>query len=183
MNISNTPRLQFDFIDESDADFLFSLDQNPHVMRYINGGKPNSKHLIQHVFLPRLSIYRNKTKGFGLWKVTVNETQQSIGWVLARPIDFFNDTSSHTDIELGWRFIESSWGKGYATEAALHILQVLKNVPDYKFFSASALARNSASINVMKKLGMQCVKNYLHSDDYFHEEPAVLYRMKNDLLK
>ena len=38
---------------------------------------------------------------------------------------FFSDTPEFDNLELGWRFFRSSWGKGYASEAAIHIKQAL----------------------------------------------------------
>ncbi|WP_083690235.1 GNAT family N-acetyltransferase [Colwellia sp. UCD-KL20] len=90
----------------------------------------------------------------------------------------FSDNPKLNDIELGWRFIASSWGKGYATEAAQHILQIMSALPQNHFFSATALANNIASIGVMKKIGMRYVKTCDHSHNNFDNEPAVLYRIE-----
>ena len=177
MYIANSSRLSFSFIGENDSDFLFQLDQDPDVMRYINGGKVTSKENITKLFIPRLYAYRNSDKGWGLWKVTIIETQQDIGWILARPMEFFSDSPIFDDIELGWRFIKSSWGKGYATEAALQVQTSLKHLPQNKRFSAIAMQDNIGSISIMKKLGMNYVKTYTHSDSQLGDLDVVLYSM------
>lgn len=179
MNISNSARLSYQLIDEADNEFLFQLDQDPEVMRFINGGKITSRDDIRQLFVPRHNAYKNRTKGWGIWKVSIIETQTEIGWVLARPMNFFSDNPSHDDIELGWRFFRSTWGKGYASEAALKIQQCLAKQTENKYFSAIAMHKNLASIGVMKKIGMQYVKSYIHKDSQLGELDVVLYRMKS----
>lgn len=179
MLVPNSSRLHYQFIDETDKDFLFQLDQDPEVMKYLNGGKPTSKQTIENTFIPRLYAYRNSDKGWGLWKVTITEHQQDIGWILARPMAFFSENPIFDDIELGWRFMQSSWGKGYATEAAKHIQVILSQQPENKYFSATALLSNTGSISIMKKLGMKYINSYIHSDNELGEIEAVLYRLTN----
>ena len=69
MNIENSSRLSYQLIDETDSEFLFQLDQNPDVMRYINGGVLTTREDIKDLFIPRLNAYKNVDKGWGLWKV------------------------------------------------------------------------------------------------------------------
>jgi RimJ/RimL family protein N-acetyltransferase len=78
---------------------------------------------------------------------------------------FFSDTPDFSDIEVGWRFKQASWGKGYAIEAAGAICSELEKQRQVKAISATALTSNVGSINVMKKLGMQLQHYYIHTDD------------------
>ena len=89
MIIHNSDSLSFQIMDESNAQDFFELDQNPEVMKYINGGKPTSIEDIENKMLPRMASYTNQDKGWGLWKVTILESKAYIGWVLVRPMDFF----------------------------------------------------------------------------------------------
>jgi len=130
MLMPDSSRLRYQFISDTDQDFLFELDQNPEVMKYLTGGVPTSKADISNVFIPRLYAYRNIDKGWGLWKATVINTQQDIGWILIRPMEFFSETPDYNDIEIGWRFKQSSWGKGYATEAAQQVMSILSQFPE-----------------------------------------------------
>ncbi|MCF6435400.1 GNAT family N-acetyltransferase [Pseudoalteromonas sp. MMG022] len=179
MNITNSARLSYRLMDEHDAQLLFELDQDPAVMKYINGGIPNSMEDIENIFIPRLNAFSNPSQGWGLWQVNVLDTQQFIGWVLVRPMGFFNGERDDSDLELGWRFKQCTWGKGYATEAASHIAQALSTNPATASFSATALADNLASISIMKKLGMSFIKEYIHRDPLGDME-AVLYRKNLD---
>lgn len=179
VNIDNSARLSYQLIDESDSEFLFQLDQNPEVMRYINGGNMTSREDISKVFIPRLNAYKNVNKGWGLWKVSLVATQEAIGWILVRPMDFFSDQPIWHDIELGWRFSSSTWGKGYASEAAIHIQKALAKQSENKVFSAIAMQDNVGSIAVMKKMGMQYIKSYTHSDSQLGDLDVVLYSLEN----
>ena len=179
MNIENSTRLNYQLIDETDSEFLFQLDQSPDVMRYINGGTMTTREDISQRFIPRLNAFTNTEKGWGLWKVTITETQQDIGWILVRPMDFFSEKPIWHDIELGWRFMQSTWGKGYASEAAIHIHQALAKQPENKVFSAVAMHDNAGSIAVMKKMGMEFIKSYTHSDSQLGDLDVVLYIMEN----
>jgi len=162
--IAASARLSYSLMDAADADLLYELDQDPKVMKYINGGKPNSRETIDAVMVPRMLSYRNPEMGWGLWKVCVTETNQFIGWILVRPKNFFTEAPEWNNLELGWRFFHASWGKGYCTEAALQLAKALSGQPAVKFLSAIALPDNAASIAIMKKLGMTYVKTDLHCD-------------------
>ncbi len=166
MQLTNSQRLQYEMITDKDVSLLFELDQNPEVMRYINGGKPSTMDEIQNLILPRLKAYHNPVKGWGLWKVTTLADDEwipstFIGWILVRPMGFFDDPQFN-DIELGWRFKQEVWGRGYATEAAKAICERLIQQSDIDYLSAVADENNVASINIMKKLGM----SYRKTDKY-----------------
>jgi RimJ/RimL family protein N-acetyltransferase len=159
-------RLSYSFITEKNVDDLFDLDQDPSVMKYLNGGRPSTLEEIHTVFLPRLSKYANKEKGRGLWKVSITETKAFIGWILVRPMYYFNDarpTENH-NLELGWRFKQCAWGNGYATEAAQALIAQIKRNTQYSHISAIAVEENVSSVNIMKKLGMTFIEQLLHRD-------------------
>ncbi|MGJ8662472.1 MAG: GNAT family N-acetyltransferase, partial [Marinicella sp.] len=158
MEIANSARLNYALMGPADADLLFQLDQDVEVMRYINGGKITTMEDVHAVFLPRLAKYANPEKGWGLWKVTITQTDEFIGWVLVRPMEFFTDSPQWHNWELGWRFMRNSWGHGYGTEAAKTIMHALIDSQDVKKMSAIAMPDNEASIKIMIKLGMSYLK-------------------------
>ena len=100
ININHSVRLTFSLMDESDADLLYQLDQDPAVMRYINGGVTTSMVDIKEKFIPRMQSYRNADKYWGLWKVTITETNNFIGWILLRPMNFFTPPHKQTILKL-----------------------------------------------------------------------------------
>lgn len=176
MKIINSKRLSYSLMTRNDADVMFQINQDPEVMRYINGGKTTSKEDIQNIFVPRMERYRNEEKGWGLWKVSTLDDLEFIGFILIRPMGFFTDSPEYKNIELGWRFIRKYWGFGYATEAAEHIKQAINKVDDIKQFTAFAMKDNSASIKIMEKLGMKYIKTDIHKDPLGDEE-VVFYQL------
>mgnify|MGYP002277959674 FL=1 len=180
MNIARTARLSFRLMDENDADLLYELDNDPEVMKHLTRGKVSTMQTIKEVFIPRLNAYRNEQNGWGLWQVNIIESNEFIGWVLVRPMGFF-EQPDFSDLEIGWRFKKISWGKGYASEAALAIAKAVSEPEEVKSLSATALKDNLGSIKVMEKLGLKFVKNYTHKDDQ-GELPAVLYSCPKEQL-
>ena len=163
-------------MDRNDAQALWQLDQDPEVMKYLNGGTPTSMEQVHSVFIPRMEKYRDSEKGWGLWQVSDKTTDEYLGWVLVRPMAFFTDSPDYQDLELGWRFFQKSWGKGYATEAAIAIKDAVAEHTDINHVSALAVADNLGSIGVMKKMGMKFVRAYLHKDP-IGDFDAVHYQM------
>jgi len=178
MIIIPSARLSYKLMTKDDGELLFQLDQDPEVMRFINGGKPSSMDEINAIFIPRMESYFNEQKGWGLWQINVSSSNEYIGWILVRPMNFFSDSPELANLELGWRFFQASWGNGYASEAALHIKDALAKDNDLKSFSAIAVEDNIGSIAVMKKIGMSYVKSYLHKDPLF-ESQVVYYQIGN----
>jgi RimJ/RimL family protein N-acetyltransferase len=178
MKINNSARLSFKLMTEQDAPLWFELDQDVEVMRYINGGEKTSMDTIINKFVPRVNKFTNQEKGWGLWQVNVTETNQYIGWILVRPMEFFTETPELNNLELGWRFKQISWGKGYATEAALAVKKELVDNGYLGKFSAIADPDNAGSINIMKKIGMQFIEQTLHKDPLGDTE-VVYYQSAN----
>lgn len=179
MEIANSSRLKYRLMDSSDAEALFQLDQDPQVMKFINGGKVSTEETIATVLIPRMERFRDVEQGWGLWHISISATNEYIGWVLVRPMNFFSDQPEFNNLELGWRFFQSSWGKGYASEAAQHIKNHLAKNKQYKTFCAIADENNFGSIGVMKNLDMSYLKTYFHKDPLF-ETNVVYYQVSND---
>jgi RimJ/RimL family protein N-acetyltransferase len=175
--VVNSTRLSYRLMTLDDADLLFEVDQDAEVMKFISDGVKSTMKDIKETMIPRLAAYRNVQKGWGIWQVNIRETNEYIGWVLVRPMDYFSpifDTNNplRDNIELGWRFMAKAWGKGYATEAAAQIMQSMTQAfnnehdtqPAIKSYCAIADPDNTASINIMRKLGMKYIKTYTHHD-------------------
>ncbi len=177
MHIQNSTRLSFRLMGQNDAQALWELDQDPEVMQFINGGKTNSLETINEVFLPRMKAYTDTSKGWGLWQISNKITNEYLGWVLVRPMDFFTDKPNFIDLELGWRFFKKAWGQGYATEAAIAIKDAVASKTDIQYVSALALEDNIGSIGVMKKMGMDFIRKYDHKDP-LGDFIAVHYQMQ-----
>ena len=61
---------------------------------------------------------------------------------------------ARTEGELGWIFLKETWGKGYATEAAVAVMEFAVKTLGVKRIVAHCDAENAASARVMEKLGL-----------------------------
>jgi RimJ/RimL family protein N-acetyltransferase len=162
VSIPVTPRLYFRPLEPDDAQLLFDLDQDPEVMRFLTGGIHTTWEEITELFIPRFMDFTDPARGCGIWMVFEKDSQEFMGWILARPYRFGYELCEADNIELGWRFKRKYWGKGIATEAATSVKKVIEVIPGVNKFSAIADPLNEASRAVMKKLGMHFVDYRIH---------------------
>ncbi|TMP29599.1 N-acetyltransferase [Pseudoalteromonas rubra] len=162
MIIAPSTRLKYRLMTQQDAALLIELDSDPAVMRYITNGQPTTQAQIEQFYLPRLAKFTNPQQGWGLWHCSLIDDDAFLGWVLIRPMNFFEGDMDERDLEIGWRFKQAAWGKGYATEAAKHIAEHLAEQNKMDYLSAIALKDNLGSINIMKKLSMRFLKEGVH---------------------
>jgi ribosomal-protein-alanine N-acetyltransferase len=64
------------------------------------------------------------------------------------------------DAEIGYSLHPEFWGKGYGTEAALRLIEYLKDERRVRRVFATSRPENTASIRIMQKLGMRQVDCY-----------------------
>lgn len=169
-----TERLILREMISSDDVGMFELDSNPEVHLFL-GNKPvksieESRKYIENI---RQQYVDN---GTGRWAVILKETNEFIGWsgikLIKEPIN------NHQNFyEIGYRFIQKHWGKGYATEAGLAFVNYAFNQMKVENLYAYADAGNEGSRKILEKLGM----NYINSFIYEGEE-HVWYMMKNPKL-
>lgn len=100
LHIPDSQRLRFRLMDEHDGDLMYELDQDPEVMRYIAPGRVPNRDDITSVFIPRMQSYRSADKGWGLWQVNTLADNEFIGFILVRPMYFFQ--LSATTPTLSW---------------------------------------------------------------------------------
>ncbi|MEM7029253.1 MAG: GNAT family N-acetyltransferase [Chloroflexota bacterium] len=144
-----TERLILRRFTEADAQNLFELDNDPEVMRYINGGTPTPFEIIKDDILPSFITYDPDYPEFGFWAVQEKAGQGFVGWFSFRPAN-----GNHSDIVLGYRFHQAVWGKGYATEGAQALINLGFGELGIECVIATTYEENMASRRVMEKLGM-----------------------------
>jgi [ribosomal protein S5]-alanine N-acetyltransferase len=142
-----TERLILDSWASSDWLAFKPIATDPDVMRYITGGVPWTDEQIQN-FVNRQIILQSE-RGFCRWKLVEPSTGELIGFCGA---GMWRD---EPDPEIGWWLARRYWGRGLATEAARAALDdALERVRRKRIISI-ARPDNSASIGVMKKLGLK----------------------------
>lgn len=90
-------------------------------------------------------------RGYGWWAVEVLATGELIGFA---GLDDVEDWLPFSGVEIGWRLARSSWGKGYATEAARAVLDFGFESLQLAEILALTTATNLRSQAVMQRIGM-----------------------------
>jgi RimJ/RimL family protein N-acetyltransferase len=152
-----TERLVLRRFAESDVDNLAELDGDPDVMRFITGGKTNSRENIETDFLPAFLAYYQKYDGYGFWAAIEKSSGDFLGWFHFRPAK----KDGHPDEpELGYRLRKAAWGKGYATEGSRALVEKgFRDLGARRVF-AQTMAVNKGSRNVMEKVGLKYVRTF-----------------------
>jgi RimJ/RimL family protein N-acetyltransferase len=140
----STPRLHLRPVEPRDRDDLHHLEQDPEVMRHLNGGLATPLQPID----PDASPYRMpRGEEHDVWAVIERETDVFLGWVALHVEDEHG--------ELGYRFFRTAWGQGYATEASRAVIADAFERLGLVNVTARTMATNSRSRRVLEKLGMR----------------------------
>ena len=150
-----TDRLILRRFTAADLDNLFELDNDPEVMRYINGGNPTSRVIIQNDILPAFLHYDEQYPAFGFWAAVDKLSSSFIGWFSFRPV-----SDSAGEIALGYRLHKAFWNKGYATEGARALIHKGFTELGVQRIVAKTYEKNLASRRVMEKVGMSLVRRF-----------------------
>ena len=150
---------------------MFELDSNPEVHKYL-GNKPIKNIDESRTFIENIR-QQYLDNGIGRWAVILKDTGQFIGW---SGLKYYRDSvNNHQNFyEIGYRFIQEHWGKGYATESALAFIDLGFNDMKIDVIYAYADKDHFGSRKVLEKLGMQ----YINTFDYEGVE-EVWYKLKN----
>ena len=181
-----TPRLILRQFTNNDVDDLVTLDSDPDVMRYINGGVATSREAIADKFLPYATSYYER-EHLGFWAIVEKQSQDFIGWIFLRPeVDFellqqlnFAEPDA---VELGYRIRQRSWGKGYTTEAARALIDKSFSESAIAKIVAWALTENRASTRVMEKAGLKLQREYLVTADLLGDRSLLANSLVQNLL-
>lgn len=154
MTILETDRLVIRKFEPDDLAALIAFRTDPRVSKYLGGAKIQNPDSLKE----RLRFYIDccDTHGFGMSAAIWKETGELIGACGLQPLENTGET------EVGYSFAYPFWGKGLATECAKAWLRLGFTKFELPRIAAVAQTGNSASQNVMKKLGMRFVKNAGH---------------------
>lgn len=150
MNIKlETERLILREIDDTDANDLFEMDTDPDVHLYIEN---NPVHSIEEI-LKVIEILKKQYQknGIARWAVVNKLTNECLGWSGLKYID--EPINNRINFyELGYRFKKKHWGKGFATESSIAILNFgFKNL-NIESIYAIVDPKNENSKKVLHKL-------------------------------
>ncbi|MEO6576913.1 MAG: GNAT family N-acetyltransferase [Polyangiaceae bacterium] len=160
--VARTARQILRHFELGDAPGIFALNGDPEVVRYTGDG-PFASVEAALAFLEAYDPYSKE--GMGRWACIDAATNEYLGWCGLR-------VQPDGEIDLGYRYKRSAWGKGLCTEAAHATLAVGFGQLGLKTIVARAANENAASIAVMRKVGMR-----YEGPSMCAEHPGVLYRL------
>lgn len=148
-------------VSEADAEWMFDLDSDPDVMRYVGPRWPAD-----------VAGYRERARTVhvpmqahpwhGLRIVLDRAADDLLGWVFVRPATACwcareIGWTRPDEVEIGYRFRRAAWGRGIATEAATPLVRLALADPATTAVVAYARKDNLASLRVLERLGLQRV--------------------------
>ncbi len=143
-----TPRLNLREFRESDFVPFRELEAHPATYHYesIHPDEAATRVYLEKAQSDALKTVRTRYR----FAVSIRPNDEVRGRVT---LALIND--SIREWEIGWALHPDFWGKGIATEAARHLLEFA--ITDLKAHRVVAFshAQNTASIRIMKKIGMQ----------------------------
>ncbi len=116
-------------------------------MRYIGDGQPWPEKRAREFVGRQIALFAER--GYCLWKLLPGDGAELIGFCGLQPLP------ETDEIEIGWWLARAWWGRGLATEAARAALRDGFERAGLRRIVAIAQPANTASINVMRKLGMR----------------------------
>lgn len=143
--IAETERLILRELTPEDAEHFFSLNQNPNVLKYTGDSSFTSVEEARN-FLKNYKDYERN--GYGRWAVVDKNNYTFLGWCGLK----YHEETRETDI--GFRFFEEYWNKGYASESAAASLNYGFEKLNLPKIIGRAMIGNTASIRVLQKMGM-----------------------------
>lgn len=152
-----TSRLVLRPFTPDDEDALVALDADPAVMRFITGGAPTSREEVATEILPGFLAYDRAERPWGFWAVVERSSGDFVGWFHLRP----HTGDPDDEPELGYRLVAAVWGRGYATEGSLALLERAFTEWGARRVYAETMAVNHASRRVMEKIGMTLERTFV----------------------
>ncbi|WP_405604414.1 GNAT family N-acetyltransferase [Streptomyces sp. NBC_01410] len=151
-----TGRLALRPLGEADVDRLLDLDNDPEVMRFINGGLPTTREAVLAESLPRFLHDYPCLGNRGFWAAEEQSTHEFLGWFELKPLD----DHSAAEAELGYRLNRAAWGRGYATEGAIALVRKGFTELGVERVTANTMTVNARSRRVMEKAGLSYVRTF-----------------------
>ena len=157
--IIETAHLVLRPITRDDAAALVELDSDPAVMRYVSGGHPTPRTMIEDWVIPRAIAEMSTRRGVGMFAAMDQRRGGFLGWFSLRAPRH----SSRAELELTYRLRRAAWGHGIATEGSRALVQVAFDRLATDRLFAGTMAVNAPSRRVMEKSGMRLAA--LHQAD------------------
>ncbi len=141
-----TPRLLLRPFLPKDGPDMYALNADPEVIRYTGDGPFESPEAATQ-FLTDYPAYREY--GYGRWIVIEKSTGKTLGWCGLKFLKEVGET------DLGYRFFQEHWGKGFAQESSRVCLDYGFHTLNLASIRGNVVPENVRSVHVLEKMGMQ----------------------------
>jgi RimJ/RimL family protein N-acetyltransferase len=149
---------------ETDLEAFTAINTDPEVMRFFQRPLPKADTQAMMERMERLY----EEKGFCYFAVDDLESQTLIGTIGLGWKTFEADFTPTVDI--GYRIGKAWWNQGFSTEGAAACLHYARQLQIPKVVAMASIG-NLASIQVMKKIGMQHWKEFDHPE--LQDSPGI----------
>ena len=161
----SSERLDFRALTKNDIPLWepFFIDNDR--LRFFGFDESKSNHELSTDWIER-QITRYNESGLGMLAVIEKESKQLIGLTGIIPRDFEDKVL----YEIGYSFMQSHWGKGYATEAARHFRTIGTDLGISKVFVSTIHPEHFDSMKVAERNEMKPLRNGI-----FNEMELVIF--------
>lgn len=143
--ILETDRLILRELNPDDAQNFYDLNANPNVIKYTGNTAFEDVEEARNFLLNYKDYDEN---GFGRWAVIEKSNGEFLGWCGLKYSKYINET------DIGFRFFEKYWNKGFASESAKACLDYGFQKLNLQKIIGRAMAENIASLKVLEKIGL-----------------------------
>ena len=148
MSVLQTERLNLRELTLDDAPFILTLLNEPSFLRFIGDKKVRTLEAArQYLLNGPVASYAHH--GFGLNLVELNDSHTPIG------ICGLLKREELPDPDIGFAFLPDFWGKGFAYEAAVAVMNDARERLKLNRVLAIVNPDNDASIKLLERLGMK----------------------------
>ena len=144
-----TARMTLTDMTEADFAATYEADRDPLVLRYIGDGTGETRSFDDFCAHFRARIESWMSPICRMWVMRLHHNEAFLGLVFLKPV---KDTPY---VEVGYRMPQTSWGKGYATEAARAAISYGFDVGGLAEITAVTHPDNAASQHVLTKCGLK----------------------------
>lgn len=168
-----------DWGSDEDWQAFFRHTNTPAVMRWLGGTFDASLEAMQRERVEQCAA----DNGFCFW---LAERKDDGGHLSGEVLGFCGLKRSNQpggpqgEFEIGWRFREDSWGKGYAREAALAVRDHAFAVLGAPHIIALTVNENTASWGLMLRIGMKRDEALDFASTQFGSDTIIVYSLTRE---
>lgn len=146
----NSERLKLRLVTLANLEVIYEMQSNEQVAQYNTIGVPDDKEFTKTLIVNALSDIATFGKTNFWWAISLKENNQFIG-----EAGLNLSITKYKSGEIFYSLNPKYWGKGYATEAVLNILNYAFVDLNLHRITAGVATENNNSIKLLERVGMR----------------------------